>query len=237
MAERTDPRDFDAEVSSLAALGDPLRRSLYKFVVQQSDPVSRDQAAAGLEIAHHVAKFHLDKLVEDGLLEVEYRRPPGRSGPGAGRPAKLYRRASRAIAVSLPERRYDLVGQVLAEALTAAATTGEPVAEALHRAAAGTGRALAAAAPAAATRSSRAQRVRSAHDVLAANGYEPRSDGAGITLANCPFHKLAQQYTSLVCTMNLDLITALLDGLGDTTLQARLDPSPGRCCVTVGMST
>jgi predicted ArsR family transcriptional regulator len=237
MTSPTEPRGFDADVSSVAALGEPVRRALYEFVIAQPAPVSRDQAATGVGIAHHMAKFHLDKLEEDGLLEVEYRRPPGRSGPGAGRPAKLYHRSNRTIAISLPARRYDLAGHVMAEAITAASTSGKPVAEALHDAATTTGRALAQnAARKSTARPSRATRTRVIHDILAANGYEPRSDTSGITLANCPFHNLAQQYTNLVCTMNLDLIGGLLDALGYTRMHPRLDPSPGRCCVTISVA-
>src|SRR5439155_9153327 len=112
------PDDFDTQVAGVAALGDPVRRALYRYVVAQPGPVSRDQAAVGVGVPHHVAKFHLDKLEADGLLEVEFSRPPGRGGPGAGRPAKLYRRASREVAVSLPERRYDLAGRVMARPVT-----------------------------------------------------------------------------------------------------------------------
>src|SRR3569833_1547391 len=108
--------EFAADVASLAALSEPVRRALYRFVVAQDRPVSRENAAAGVGVPHHVAKFTLDRLVADGLLDVEYRRPPGRSGPGAGRPTKLYRRAARRFAVSLPERHYDVVGRILAEA-------------------------------------------------------------------------------------------------------------------------
>src|ERR1051325_6417038 len=118
---------FDKQVTSVAALGEPVRRELYRFVVAQPEPVSREQAAAGVGVPHHVAKFHLDKLEEDGLLDVEYRRPPGRRGPGAGRPAKLYRRSARPIAVNLPERRYELAGDILADAITAAQQAGLPV--------------------------------------------------------------------------------------------------------------
>src|SRR4051794_35344309 len=95
---------FAADVASVAALGEPVRRDLYRYVVTQHDPVSREAAAAATGVAHHVAKFNLDRLVAEGLLDVEYSRPPGRGGPGAGRPAKLYRRAARDISVSLPER-------------------------------------------------------------------------------------------------------------------------------------
>src|SRR3954451_11957488 len=113
--------EFAADVAGLAALSEPVRRSLYRFVVAQDRPVSREDAAAGVGVPHHVAKFHLDRLASDGLLDVEYRRPPGRSGPGAGRPTKLYRPRARDIPGRLPEGRYDLSGQVMAEALTIAA--------------------------------------------------------------------------------------------------------------------
>src|SRR4051794_21887498 len=138
---------FDNRVAGVAALAEPVRRTLYRYVIAQPAPVGREQAAAGVGVPHHVAKFHLDRLVTDGLLEVEYARPPGRTGPGAGRPAKLYRRTGRTISVSLPERRYDLAGQVLAEAITRAMGTGTPVEETLREAAGTTGRELAAATP------------------------------------------------------------------------------------------
>ncbi len=89
--------DFDAQVAGIAALGEPVRRALYRYVIAQPGPVSRDQAAAGTGVPRHVAKFHLDKLAADGLLEVEFRRPPGRRGPGAGRPTKWYRRSLREL--------------------------------------------------------------------------------------------------------------------------------------------
>ena len=234
MKPSRDSRDFDAQVASVAALGEPVRRELYRYVVAQPGAVSREQAATGVGVAHHVAKFHLDKLEEDGLLEVEFSRPPGRTGPGAGRPAKLYRRSSRDIAVSLPERRYDLAGRIMADAITTAATSGVPVTEALRGASSATGRRLGEDAKrAAGSRSSRAAQVRAICEVLAANGYEPRSGKAGITLANCPFHSLAEDYTDLVCGMNLALIGSMVAELGDTGLSARLEPAPDRCCVVL----
>jgi predicted ArsR family transcriptional regulator len=214
------PDDFDARVSSVAALGEPMRRALYRYVIAQSEPVSRERAAAALGVPHHVAKFHLDRLEEDGLLDVEYSRPPGRTGPGAGRPAKLYRRSSRHIEVSLPEHRYDLVGQIMAEAIETARDTGTPVAEALSAVARATGR-------------------RTGHDgddlmaLLANNGFEPRRTGDRIRLANCPFHSLAERHTELVCGINLDFISGVLDAVPSARCRARLDPGPGRCCVSI----
>jgi len=225
------PDDFATDVASVAALGEPVRRALYRFVVAQDAPVSREQAAAGTGVAHHVAKFNLDRLVADGLLEVEYSRPPGRTGPGAGRPAKLYRRAARDISVSLPERRYDLAGHVMAEAITVAGRDGVPVDDALHAVARETGRRLGESAEVDET----APALDAAGEALARYGYEPRvvDDEAQLVLANCPFHRLAADFTELVCGMNVDLVGGLVDAVRPGELAARLDPGPERCCVTV----
>jgi predicted ArsR family transcriptional regulator len=224
------PEDFAADVAGVAALDEPVRRELYRYVVAQDAPVSRDEAAAGTGVARHVAKFNLERLVDQGLLDIEFRRPPGRGGPGAGRPAKVYRRAAREISVSLPERRYDLAGRLLAEAVTVAGRDGIAVEEALHAAARATGGRLGrdAGTPGEGTSS-----LGTVSDVLARIGYEPRATGPGLVLANCPFHSLAADYTTLVCGMNLDLVQGLLDALRPGELSAKLDPAPGRCCVTL----
>jgi len=221
--------EFAADVAGVAALSEPVRRSLYRYVVAQDEPVSREDAAAGVGVAHHIAKFHLDRLAADGLLDVEYRRPPGRSGPGAGRPTKLYRRGARDIAVSLPERRYDLAGEVMAEALTIAARDAVPVPEAIHVAARAAGQHLADSAEP----DSAASPKQMVSELLARYGYEPRATDDGVVLTNCPFHRLARTYTELVCGMNLDLIDGALDRLCPGRLQARLDPRPNRCCVAI----
>ena len=100
--------DLADQATGIAALAEPVRRELYEYVVAQQDAVGREEAAAGVGVAVHTAKFHLERLVQDGLLDVEFRRLTGRSGPGAGRPAKLYRRSDTEWSVSLPARRYDL---------------------------------------------------------------------------------------------------------------------------------
>src|SRR5689334_18516051 len=82
------------DFTAVAALADPVRRRLYRYVAAQQDAVGREQAAEGAGVPLHIARFHLEKLVDEGLLDTEYRRLTGRAGPGAGRPAKLYRRTA-----------------------------------------------------------------------------------------------------------------------------------------------
>jgi predicted ArsR family transcriptional regulator len=226
---------IDEQLSSVAALGEPVRRALYRYVIEQREPVSREQAAGGAGVARHVAKFHLDRLVADGLLDTEYRRPPGRSGPGAGRPAKLYRRAEREIEVSLPQRRYDLAGQVLARAVTIAGESGAPLDRALREAATAAGRALPGETGADADESG-GDPLAAVAAVLAAHGYEPHVRADAITLGNCPFHSLAREFPDLVCGLNLDLLRGMVGESGAGALQPRLEPGTDRCCVVLARS-
>ena len=228
---------FDERVRGVATLGHPVTRAVYRLLVER-DQLSREVAADCLDIARSVAAFHLDKLVEAGLAEVHFERLTGRTGPGAGRPAKVYRRSKREIEVSLPARRYNLAGGLLAEAVERASTEGVPVRPALQDAAVETGQAIGRTARAeAGWRASRAKGRDALLRVLERNGYEPRLRDGEITLANCPFHALAEQHRDLVCGMNLDLVSGIIDGIGgDGSLSARLAPEPGHCCVRINAS-
>ncbi|SDG47254.1 Predicted transcriptional regulator, ArsR family [Lentzea fradiae] len=208
-------------VAAVAALDEPNRRRLYDFVARQAAPISKDEAAQAVELPRTTAAFHLDKLVELGLLTVVHQRRSGRGGPGAGRPAKLYRRSGEQIEVSLPDRRYEAASHLLTDALVEAESTGDPVREVLNRRAYEWGTELAAAAH------------RDVTEALAGLGFEPREDDGSILLGNCPFHSLAQRHTRLVCGMNLCLVSGLLDGIEADGVTARLDPAPERCCVRV----
>jgi predicted ArsR family transcriptional regulator len=223
----------DRDATGIGALSDPLRRRLYLFVCAQPHPVSRELAAEALGLAPHQAKFHLDRLERDGLLDSFYARVSGRSGPGAGRPAKLYRRADREIAVSLPDREYQLAGRLMADAIAESAETGSPVIETLHRLARTYGRHLGDAA----VGDHLPRTVRAALDLaietLAGSGYEPRPENGRILMANCPFHALARAQTQLVCQMNYALIGGLTEALGPHRPVAELDPAPDRCCVVL----
>jgi predicted ArsR family transcriptional regulator len=223
---------FAEGVSRLASLAEPARRALYSYVVAQPGPVSRDEASQGVDVPRHTAKFHLDRLVEEGLLVTEFKRLTGRSGPGAGRPTKLYRRSEQEVSVTVPERHYDLAGQLMARAIESAAKDGADVVAALHACAADYGASLGEQIRAAAgARPSRGKAVEAVCATLARHGYEPRADGSVVTLANCPFHALAQEHTDLVCGMNLALLDEVASSSGRLT--AQLDPADGRCCVTL----
>jgi predicted ArsR family transcriptional regulator len=220
-----DVDEFAARVSGIGALAEPARRALYQYVVGQPHPVSREQAAEGVGLALHSAKFHLDRLVDEGLLEVEFRRLTGRTGPGAGRPAKLYRRAAREVAVSLPERRYDVAGEILATAIDRTSREGVAIEVSVREAATLAGRSAGAETDADGSETDRAT------EALARHGYEPRMDDGQVVLANCPFHALVKDHTALVCSLNEAFVSGVLDGLGCTGLEACLDPEPGMCCV------
>ncbi|SRR5579875_375420 len=222
---------LDEQWAALAALAEPLRRRLYLHVVSSAGLVSRDDAAAAMGVPRSVAAFHLDKLVGAGLLEVEYRRPPGRAGPGAGRPAKHYRRARREFAVSVPERHYDVVASLLAEAAREVQAPGQPLKEALHAAARRHGQGLGAAA--AFGGGSGRPILDQLAEVLAGEGYEPRRESGALTLVNCPFQALAAAYPDLVCGMNHELVAGLIERLDAPGVVAVLDPGPDRCCVRV----
>ena len=225
--------DLATRLAGIAALADPVRRDLYLYVSAQPSPVSRDQASDALGIPRHSAKFHLDKLAEEGLLDTSFKRLSDRRGPGAGRPTKLYRRSGRQLSVTLPERRYDVAGQLLASAIDHA---GDSTAvDALTAAAAEWGRTVGDQARAAAgSRPSRERLVAATCQTLTDYGYEPRRAGGGaVVLFNCPFDTLARDHTQLVCGMNLAIMTAVTEQVGGSGLTARLDPAPDRCCVVL----
>jgi predicted ArsR family transcriptional regulator len=228
--------DLDRRIAGIAALDQPLRRELYRLLGAAGDWSSRDDAAAALGVPRSVAAFHLDKLADAGVVEVRFARTSGRQGPGAGRPSKLYRAAGDEVAASVPDRHYHLAGSLLATAIVASNRTGTPVEQCLRAAAQAAGRTIGAEAQAAVDAVPPDQHARAAVvDVLAQHGYEPEEDEDGeIALANCPFHRLAEEHRALVCGMNLDFLDGLLDGMGpDDRLAARLDPAPGYCCVRI----
>jgi predicted ArsR family transcriptional regulator len=216
-------RAFERGLSAISALEEHLRRSMYLYIRSQTHPVSRDEAASRVGISRKLAAFHLDRLVERGLLTASYGHPPDRPKDRAGRTSKLYEPTDLAIEINLPERRYDLLAQTLAEAVTSggaeavACEVARRKGAALARDAAG----------------SREEATETAVKLLERHGYEPVREGKTVWLRNCPFRAVATQCPELICYMNLAFVQGLLSGLDPSGADAILDPAPGRCCVSL----
>lgn len=225
-----EPAALDRDIDAVAALKDPVRRSLLSYVSRVQGDVSRDQAAEALGIARPLAAFHLDKLVDHELLEVSFRRLSGKAGPGAGRPSKLYRRSQRELTVSLPARDYELPARLFARALDEVADA--QLTTRVCDLARDLGQSVGARARVAGDRAHPA-RLEQLTGELAGQGFGPYREAGQIYLRNCPFHALSRDHTELVCGMNLALLSGLVDGVGASGVEARLDPGPGRCCVVL----
>jgi predicted ArsR family transcriptional regulator len=211
------------DLATLRLLDEPVRRRLYEWVVGQAEPVGREAAARAVGVSRGLAAFHLDKLAEAGLLEASYRRLSGRVGPGAGRPARVYRRSPREFSISVPERRYHSAADLFASALERMGRGRPP--PVLREAAEELGREIGSAS----RRGSNRTRLLRA---LSEGGYEPVTDAVGtVRLRNCPFDALTDRHQPLVCGTNLALAEGIARGAEVTDLQPVLDPQPGFCCV------
>jgi predicted ArsR family transcriptional regulator len=209
-----------AALSDLSHLDDRLRRQLYEYVATADGSVSREQAATAAGIGRTLAAYHLDKLADAGLLTISYQRLTGRDGPGAGRPAKLYTRASRELTVSVPPRDYELLARLLVESVEQ--DTSGAVRSAVDGVALAAGRRVGA---------------ESGPNLLAALrgcGYLPHlEDDECLSLRNCPFHMVARDHRDVVCGLNLRLVEGIIAGCGHPQAHAELTPHPDRCCVVV----
>lgn len=211
----------DEALDAAGSLAEPVRRRLLALVMQSTDPVGRDEAAAAIDITRSLAGYHLDRLVDEGLLHTTYARRSGRRGPGAGRPAKLYQAAPVEVTVQMPPRDDALLADLLAAAVEA--DNSGRARRALRRVTRAAGRALGASAVGASGGLVAA---------LAARGYAPVETAEGIRLRNCPFHHLVADHAELVCGLNKDLLVAATHAAGGE-FKARLAPQPGRCCVVL----
>ncbi|MDO8484272.1 MAG: hypothetical protein Q7S35_04940 [Candidatus Limnocylindrales bacterium] len=218
-------------IQAVALLEEPNRQRLYDLVAASHEPVGRDAAAAALGISRELAAFHLDRLVQAGLLETEYRRRSGRTGPGAGRPAKLYRRADREVAISLPPRHYGLAADLMATALDRLG--GASGTEAVATVARERGTVVGVdARRKAGPRPGRRRLLTGLLDVLRGAGYEPviEVSNGTVCLRNCPYDAIASDHRELTCGMNLAWAEGVVDGLGSPA-SVEVAPEPGRCCV------
>ncbi|MDQ0893056.1 helix-turn-helix transcriptional regulator [Agromyces ramosus] len=217
-----DDRDFARRLGAVSALVDPVRRRVYDAVARSPEPLSREAVAARVEVPRSTAAFHLDRLAAEGLLDVEFRRLSGRTGPGSGRPAKVYRRADADVSVLVPHRHYELAGEIMAEAIGRADGDGPDVSvrEAVRDAATRAGRRLAAAST-------------DLEDALERAGLEPRADGDDTVLGTCPFHRLARTNPAVVCDLNHAMLCGMAEAVDDDHDRVLLDRGSGACCIRI----
>lgn len=207
-------------LAAVASLNDAHRRALFTYVCSAADAVGRDEAAQALGMPRSTASFHLDRLVREGLLHTEFRKPSNKAGPGSGRPSKLYRPELEEVSASVPERNYDLAGEFMASAIARSSAEDVPVAVALLEVAGAKGR--------------EAGRPGDFMGALADLGYQPTPDATGgYRLLNCPFHRLSRNHQQVVCAMNGAFLKGTAAGSNldaDTVLP---DPGPGHCCARI----
>ncbi len=220
-------------IESVSVLGEESRRRMFAFIRRAGHPVTRDEAAASIGISRKLAAFHLDKLVDAGLLRARYGSPGMQRR--VGRQPKVYEPTDAQIAVTIPERRHELLADLLLAGVLGQ-TDEQSAADAATRAAAERGRQL-----------GQQERERSrpgrlgtergltlCERMLDAYGYEPiRESPTEVRLRNCPFHPLAAKATDLVCGLNHAFLDGYLAGLDTTAVQAVLDPRPDQCCVVL----
>lgn len=204
---------LDADLGPIGSLSDSTRRRLYVFVARSPAPVSRDEAADALDMPRQTAAYHLDRLAAEGLLEIEFSRRSGRSGPGAGRPAKLYRKSGRDHEVSLPPRRYGLAARILLAAVSGGSVKRRDLVESARR----VGREIG---------------ESGVDQALGDTGYDAVTEEGEIRFRNCPFHALKEQDQRTVCNLNLGLVEGILEGASDPRT-AFLEPSDDYCCVRI----
>ncbi|RMI31335.1 helix-turn-helix transcriptional regulator [Nocardia stercoris] len=224
----------DAAISAVAALGNELRRGMYRFARRLARPMTRDEVAEYAGISLELAAFHLDRLVEAGLLQARYEHVGLRP---VGPASRVYEPTDTEVQVSLPERRHDLLARILMQAVLTESgdenardatvrvaadegiRTGRELREQLHTDRVGAERALSIVA-----------------NTLDQQGFEPaKTDDTCLRLRNCPFHPLATQAPELVCGLNYAYVAGLVHGLDADAIHAELVPVPGECCVEISV--
>jgi predicted ArsR family transcriptional regulator len=215
----------DRAISAVAALDDGLRRGMFDFIRAARHPVTRDEAAAAVGISRKLAAFHLDKLVDAGLLRAHY------EGVGrVGRAPKVYEPSDVDVQVSIPARQYDLLADILIDAVLSEDPRGSAEGIATER-----GREIGTAE----REGERPGRLGTERALtmtcrlLSRHGFEPlRDTPTTVRMRDCPFHPLAAKARDLVCGINRAFLEGVIDGLEARTVEAVLAPGgAGGCCV------
>lgn len=217
--------DESQRLRAVASLGDPVRRKLFELVRDAAGALSRDDCAEALALPKSTIRAHLDRLVQERLLLVEFRKIGNRTGPGSGRPTKLYTVARREVSASVPPRHYDLAASLLAAGVQRSIDTGDGIEQSLAQVASEEGRRM-------------GSEAGDIHQLLANTGYSPEPDGEGGTImANCPFHRLSRDHTGVICALNGSLLTGALEGCAESGLALAPDAEISHCCARLVPST
>jgi predicted ArsR family transcriptional regulator len=225
--------DDGEALSAVAALAEPVRRDLYVYVRREGRAVTRDEAAAHAGISRKLAAFHLDKLVTAGLLDAGTDED---AGGRIGRPPKTYRPSQLELHVSIPARRYELAAELLLQATVAGERDGTPPADALMDEARHRGQDVGSQARGRLRRGpvGPERALSLAEDVAAECGFEPvRTERQLVRLRNCPYQRLARHSRELICAMNAEFFTGVVEGIGGR-VRVDLVPWEGHCCVELG---
>ena len=207
-----DSSGLDRSIGDLtAALGDPTRRGIYLAVRQSPEPVTSARIAELFTIHPNVARHHLDRLAEDGYLRVTHQRRNGRTGPGAGRPAKCFEATSKSISLH-PGRRYDLLVELLVRVLDRVKSEGIGlIAEQVGR---DYGRDI-------------AQSIGTPQDpgyeaavqalvrVMGGVGFEVSADphGQRLLTSHCPFGEAATGHPEVICSLDRGMVAGIMGAL------------------------
>lgn len=226
-------RQLSDSISDLtSALGDPTRRAVYIAIRESTGPMSTAGIAELFDIHPNVARHHLDKLAADGYLDVTHRRPNGRTGPGAGRPAKYYAVSSKQIDVHFPTHRHDVLSDMLVRIIDRIAP--DNIREVAEQVGTEVGRELAGEIGSPEDTGYEGA-VKAVVRAMTGIGFGVSSDVAGqrLLMSHCPFGDTAAAHPEVVCSLDRGMVRGLMGSL-EHACEPVLHPAAGsdRDCVT-----
>ena len=198
--------------------GDGTRRAIFRHVLDADQPVSAAEVGATFGLHRTVARAHLERMVEVGLVLVGLRRRPA-----GGRPAKVYSPGDERLELLVPARRYEPLARLLLRlvaettpeprAVEAAVEAGREYGVEISSAVAGDGAGVV-------PRLTPAQ----AAAWLADAGYRTRLDDGGngtvtLDVTNCVYKELALEYPDVVCAFDRGMFCGMLGASPDAHVQ------------------